>query len=286
MRTLSLTHSLLLVFVVGTSAHAEKSARFTYQPPVNGQHVRQEVTTHTRLNTTFTQSNQLISSEPKNRISAQVREVDILEADPAKTVKVRVFYAKATQKNSGKLLLGRTVPQPVSGKTYLVSRVNDELVITYTDGSQPPADELVIVASNMQSVGKTNPLATFLNGRSVEVGEQLTLPAELAADLLGSSMVKDAESVTLKLLRLQRLGNAAVGVFQTRIMGETDEFGQRKFDCQGDISVAVATCRSLRVEMEADLSMTEERGPEVATFEVTNEGQVEIEMAAYYEDAE
>jgi hypothetical protein len=288
MRNLPVFNILLLAGAVSSTAHAAKSATFTYQQPVNGQHVRQEVTTHTRLQTTFTQSNQLISSETKNRKTEQVREVDIIEADSTKTAKVRVTYTKAMQRNGGKLSLGRAEPQPVANKTYSVSRVQeaDELVITYPDGTKPPADELVIVASNMQSVGKTNPLAQFLNGRTVQVGEQLTMPPDLAADLLGSSMVQNADSVTLKLLRLQRIGNQTVGVFQTTILGALNEAGQREFDCQGNISVAVGTCRTLRIEMEADVSMTEERGPSVATFEVTNEGQVEIEMAAYYEEIE
>lgn len=135
----------------------------------------------------------------------------------------------------------------------------------------------------MQSVGKTNPFAEFLNGRTVSVGEQLTLPAELATELLSDSMARHAESVTMRLLRLESINGQAAALFETHIVGKTNEQSQPSFDCHGEVAIGIATCRTLRVAMQVNVSLTEERGPSMATFEVTNEGTVQIEMAANYE---
>jgi hypothetical protein len=283
---LNMTRWLLLALFCFPAVSEAKSVTFTFVRPVNGQQVEQRVQTHSRLQTTFTQSQQLISSDTKNRKTEQIRKVLVIEGRPERTAQVQVSYESATDRDAGKLL-SRPQPQPVAGKRYLVSRdVADktaELIITYTDGTQPPADELAIVDANMQAVGKTNPIAQFLNGKKVEIGEQLSLPAELAAELLSPALANEAERVDLRLLRLAAIDHHAAAVFATQIVGRMNEQDQPSFDCHGEITIAVATCRTLGIDMKAKVSLTEERGPAIAPFEVNNVGEVAIQMSATYE---
>ena len=76
--------------------------------------------------------------------------------------------------------------QPVQGKTYICKRElgeNGELVVTDEAGNRPPTDEYEIVAQQMQMVGRPNPLAQFLAGRTIAVGEKVELPSAVASQV-------------------------------------------------------------------------------------------------------
>lgn len=266
-----------------TTIATAESVTFTFQQPQNGQRIHQEVDSRTKVQTTFEQSNQLISSESKNSLLQQVREILILEADPSKTVRVQVTYTRAVRKNRGKLL-DRPKPQPVAGKTYLVQRIGDVLQVTYPDVTQPSAEEVLIVQANMRAVGRTNPLAKFLDGRTIQIGQRLQLPHNLAADMLGGSdALKTAETVFLTLSRTKRINGQRAAVFKAEILGPYTDDGIRSIQSEGEIIVAIATCRTLRAQMDAKVALVEERGPKGATFTVSNVGKVHLKIEARYE---
>ena len=261
---------------------AAQTATFRHIAPVTGQRTQQRLRLNTNVVTSFQQSGQVISNESKNYVTTQVRDLVVLELADGRAVRASVTYTAADRRDQSGLLR-RAKPQPVAGKTYHVARPNEdaELVITYPDGSKPSPDELAIVDANMQAVGKSNPLVTFLSGKSVSVGERLVMPRELAADLLGATVAQEADNVVLTLTRLRQLDGQAVAEFATQ-MSATDEQGAATFAAEGQLLVAIASCRTLQLNMNAQIAATEERGPEGFTFQVKNEGSLGVEMASTY----
>ena len=196
-----MSRSLLLMaaFSVTWTEIAAAAITFTSQSPTRGHRIHQTVDVRTKANVVFEQSQQVIFDENRDERNRQQRDVEVLETGPDPPTLARVTYAKATTKELNQLG-HRATPQPVAGKTYLVARVDGELQVTYPDGRQPPRDEWAIVAANMRSLGKPNPLAQFLNGRTVQIGEQLTLPPHIAKELLGESVrFQEADRITLRL---------------------------------------------------------------------------------------
>ena len=120
--------------------------------------------------------------------NTQRRAVTTTEVLSGRTQAVLVRYPEATKQ----MLVGADasqpaadgkapetsppVPQPVQGKAYRCRREpgdNGKLIVTDADGLIPPLDEFEIVAQGMEMVGRANPLAEFLAGRSVAVGQTL-----------------------------------------------------------------------------------------------------------------
>lgn len=259
-----------------------QSASFQHVGSTNGQVIRQAVSTRSTLNTVYEQSNQLISSSSKDTSIVQQRTVAVIEADSAKTPTVQVTYEKATERKKNKLL-ARAEQQSVSGKSYVVKRIDDELVVTYPNGQEPPREELAIVKVNMQSVGRPNPLATWLDGRTVNINEPLTLPAPIAEQLLGSWLGDSALHVELKMVKLHTYEGQPAATFEIQMSGSHED-GRQPMVSSGQVTVGVANCRTLQLKMKADVDLTEQRGPEGAQFTVANNGEIQIQMKAAYAD--
>ena len=268
-----------------SKAPAVQSATFTRMPSTEGQRIEQSTRSKSNLQTTYQQSGQVISSDSKNETTRQRRLVTVLETQAQSgAIAVQVTYQSATKKTRAGFL-ARPKPQPVAGKSYIVERVGDELAVTYPDGSPPPPAELGIVKVTMQSVGKPNPLANFLDGRTVRLNEVLTLPKEVGDELLGAWLGKDALPVTIKMVKVQNLttatGSEPAATFEIQMSCRNAD-GEPTVSSSGQIIVGILNCRTLNLKMAANVDLTEQRGPDSASFTVVNVGNVEMEMSASY----
>ena len=283
-----MVHPARITFFVAASlllqsACLSQQATFTHIPTSTGQVINQVVKTRSQLQNMYEQSGQLISSSNKDERIHQERVVTVLESSDHATPTVSVTYAKASKKDSGGLF-ARSVPQPVLGKSYIVRRINDELVVTYPDEGTPPRDELGIVKVNMQSVGRPNPLASWLNGRTIAVGENLTLPQPVARQLLGEWLADSVLRVNLKLVKLHPFQNQEAATFDIDLGGQQSD-GRQPISSSGQVTVGVSNCWTMQLKMQADVDLTEQRGPAGAQFTVANNGTIDITMRAEYAGA-
>ncbi len=273
-----------LLPLASPTAAVEKAVTFVFQPVINGQQITQQVSIRTNATRTFEQSEQIISSSDYHILNDQIRHITVLHADPKDSARIRVKYARANVK-VGKGLSAKRQPQPVAEKSYIVTRVDGKLQVTDLRGNTPPEEELEIVRSNMQWVGQPNPLAQFLNGRTVMLGESLQLPRHLAADLFGAANgLGEIDRVTLTLRRIRRVRGRECGVFDAVLIGESPAGDTPNVRIRGDIAVEIATCRSMDIKMDATLDAKEQRGPAGATFTVSNRGKVRIAIEVTYND--
>ena len=190
----------------------------------------------------------------------QRRLVTTTEIDGGATVAALVRYPEATQhvlaaQDATELrkLTAPADPQPVQGKAYRCRRNGEKLEITDADGNIPPFDEFKIVSQNMDALGRPNPLADFLGGHTVHVGDKLSLPHEVAERLLGlGDDLGQVSRFELVLTDVKTVGGAECGVFSASIDAASTNASQMRMQVDGSVVIQAGTCRAI----EADL-----RGP-------------------------
>ena len=155
------------------------------------------------------------------------------------TVAVMERYVEAAKevangKSDGQLGEAALTPQVVAGKTYRCRRDGDALLITDADGKIPPLAEYEIVAQNMETLGRPNPLAEFLVGRTVAVGERLALPNEVAEKLLGlGGEMGQVTRFELTLQEIKSIDGATCAAFQASIEAASNDSSQLRLAVDG-----------------------------------------------------
>ena len=270
---------MVIYGVTVRQANANEGCRFAHQPPKIGEQITQWVKIASDLQATILQDKQIVSSENRRVQSEQFREITILEIAKGNSTKIKLTYAKAQSVDTSDPRKPRIEPQPVANKSYLVSRPGEQLVVTDLAGRAPPPEELTIVKANMQSIGKSNPLAAFLRNRTVRIGESLVLPRELAADLLnGANKTGQLQQVVLKLRNLHNVEGDLCAEFEMTIQGGPGAVGVQK----GMIVIEANTCRSRSFVLDNTLASAEQRGPVGNTFTVSHRGKVRVAVRASY----
>jgi hypothetical protein len=177
----------------------------------------------------------------------------------------------------------------VQGKTYICRRTsgeNGELVVTDESGNRPPTDEYEIVAQQMQMVGRQNPLAQFLSGRTIAVGEKIELPNSVASQIfnLGDKFGK-VSRFTLTLQKVQVEGGVTCAVFQANVEAVANAATQMRLEVEGPLAVDVATCRAQKISLVGPIGMSETRGSYSTAYQVIGTGKLQMSIASTYRDA-
>jgi hypothetical protein len=287
-------------FEQASRAPVPPSMKFGRYSPRVGDQVEQAVWLQMRLSTSLRQGNQLVTKDHTVMRNEQHRVVTAIDVDGNRTSAVNVHYLKATSQvahgskgpqngTASAQLDSVPVPQPVEGKTYRCRRAdgdNPALIVTDADGKTPPSAEYEIVAENMETVGRTNPLADFLANRPVAVGETLELPLEAADRLfnLGERFgaVKRFE-LTLRDTRV--IEGVMCAVFTASIEAASNDSSQMRLQVEGPLVVQIDTCRAVRAELSGPLALSESRGTYSTAHQVIGTGNLTVRVASMYSAA-
>jgi hypothetical protein len=182
------------------------------------------------------------------------------------------------------------VPQPVQGKTYICRREpgeKGELVVTDLKGERPPSDEYEIVSQQMQMVGRPNPLAEFLAGRTVSVGEKLEVPIDVAKQIFnwGDSLGK-VTKFTLTLQKVQTEKDVSSAVFLASVEAASSDSTQMRLEIEGPLVVEPATCRVRQVSLMGPIGMSESRGTYSTAYQMIGTGRLNMSIASTYRDVQ
>src|SRR5262245_39186239 len=190
------------VFTRTQMASGSQTVEFGRQGPRVGDHVEQKIALEMRLATSLRQDNKVLEKNETTMRNTQRRSVTTTEVLDGRTQAVLVRYPEATKQmimgpdaskpaadaKTAEAKNSEPVPQPVQGKAYRCRREPGDygkLTVVNGEGLIPPLEEYTIVAQSMEMVGRPNPLAEFLAGRKVAVGETLPLPKDVADRLFG-----------------------------------------------------------------------------------------------------
>jgi hypothetical protein len=274
----------------GAAVAGARSVRFDRRAPQVGDQLEQSLSIGLKLDTMVRQANEVLEQSKTALRRHQRRVVTTTHITDGMTDAVKVRYLEAGKQmaaGTGTGKLGEAVisPQPVQGKTYRCRRDGEALLIADADGKIPPLDEYEIVALNMESLGRPNPLAAFLAGRTVAVGERLALPNDVAEKLLGiGGELGTVTRFELTLADIQTIDGKTCALFQANIEAASSDSSQMRLAVDGPLVIQADTCRAVQAAFTGPIGMSETRGSLTATYQLTGTGNMSVEIASKYDD--
>ncbi len=271
--------AVLSAFCCGASAADQ--AQFNYRVPQVGQYGVHDVKYELALDVSLRQAEQVITSDKQQLVRNQTRQITVLKVAGDRVTQIRVHYPKARATITRGKESGNGQTQPIEGKSYVVERSENNLVITSEDGSEVPEEQRSLVAASMESVGRPNPLGKFLHGKTVAVGQSLVLPNELAVDLLGLRETGgEAQKVELTLRAVRQEPDRRVADFAMLVVLKPD--ATTAMDIKGDLQLDVATCQVVAANFVGPVAIQETYGPKGHTFQMRSDGTMNVAMKSHY----
>jgi hypothetical protein len=268
----------------------QQTVQFLRRSPRTGDEIEQNVSLEMRLTTSVRQGNELVEKDRLAIKSYQRRAVTTTEVAASRTTAVEVRYVEATKHIAASTAPnGSPIAQPVHGKTYRCRReAGDAGTLTITDaaGNTPPTEELEIVAENMATVGRPNPLMDFLAGRTVAVGETLTLPQEVAEQVFNlGERFGEVNRFDLRLEKLASQNGLRCASFQATVEAASNDSSQMRMQVAGPLIVEIATCRAVKLALNGPIAMSETRGSYSNVQQLIATGQLKMSIDSIYRDA-
>lgn len=232
---------------------AQQKYLFTERPLAVGDKTSQEVRFGVKIRTTAMLDGQSVASN-RNMERRQQRQLELLPRNEPNVPRARVGFSQSEQIRSHATGIETRQPEPIAGKSYLIARAGDTLIVTNEAGEPVSDAESQMVGASMEAFGRPNPLAAFLNGRRIAVGEKLSLPSEVYNELFKSwTDMMEIEKFDLTLDQLEAVEGRQCGAFHAVIQGKSKENGQPMV-VQGRMLIELATCRTAALEMSGAMS--------------------------------
>ena len=264
---------------------ADEQCVFHHRPFASGELSNQTVRCDLNLEMAIRQGDKTIDSSSQEVRREQQRQIKIVEIGPKAPTKAIVTYKTSAVSVKQADAAPMKSSQPVSGKSYQVTRTGNELSITTLDGKAPPANELSLLKANLDAFGLPNPIATFFDGRTMHVGESVDLPIDLAKELLGfQDGVGNISSLKMKLTKLLNTKQGKLAVFDTKLVAKQNKDGV-SITLQGQLAIEIDSCRTAVVNLSGPVSVDEVRGPKNGQFEVKSQGELKVAVRATYQNA-
>jgi hypothetical protein len=269
---------------------APQTVRFDRREPQVGDQLEQSLAVALELDTMVRQGNEVLEQSKTLLRRHQRRVVTTTHVADGMTVAVLARYAEAAKQvaagtSGGKLGDASLTPQPVQGKTYRCRRDGEALLITDANGHVPPLDEYEIVALNMDTLGRPNPLAEFLAGRTLTVGERLALPLDVAEKLLGlGGEMGKVTRFELTLTDVTQIDGATCAKFHASIEAASSNSSQMRLAVEGPLAIQADTCRAVQAAFTGPIGMSETRGSLTATCQLSGTGNMTVKIASTYDD--
>ncbi len=270
--------------IIPAAAAAAENVTFHKSPAQPGDISRQTIDCDLDLEMSIQQGGQIVQSQRQGVLRQQVRELKVLAANARAATRAEVRYDRSSVALRTADATAQTSSQAVTGKTYLIARQADKLSVTYPDGRTPPADELELVTSNMETFGLPNPIAVYFDGKQMTVGQTIQLPAKLARELLGfSETVGNISEFQLQLVETRRLDSGdRAAVFAIALTADQPDETSVSMRLKGQLVMEIDTCRTAAVHLEGPISASETHGPDAGQFQVRSEGQIRVAVEASY----
>jgi len=272
----------------------EQTVRLGRRVPRVGDRVKQSISLEMRLTTSLRQANELIERSQTMMHNQQRRIVTTTQVDRGHTTAVTVRYLQATKQidplsRDESAKVSPPAAQAVQGKTYHCRRDGGEdgkLIVLDAQGQIPPVAEFEIVAQNMEMVGRVNPLAGFLAGRSIAVGETIQLPKGVADRVFNlGERYGEVTQFDLTLQRATSEDGLACAEFLARVEAASNDSSQMRLQVEGPLVVEVDSCRVLRTDFSGPIGMSEMRGSYSTAHQLIGTGQLKMSIASTYHDA-
>lgn len=284
---------------------AAQSVTFGQQLLHVGDQSEQSVSVEMRMKLIMRRENELLGSHQSTVRTSQHRVVTTTAIEGDRAMSVAVRYPEATKQivaaeaptapaadgtpTADAVAQYQPVAQPVQGKTYLCRREpgdNGKLIVTDEAGNTPPKEELEIVAPQMETVGRPNPLVQFLAGRTVTVGQQLDVPRELASRIFNlGDKFGEITRFTLTLKSVRHDAGINYADFVASVDATSNDASQMRLEVEGPLTVQVDSCRATDIHLVGPIGLSETRGSYSTACQVIGTGHVQLNIASAFHEA-
>ena len=283
MFSIRLMVSFILVCLVGSSheLYAQSnvdSVTFSKISTKPGEQLDQTLTVESDLKIRKRQAQAILEEEQRKSGRHQHRLVTVRTIENE-----RVTEADAHFLASEESYQANKANDPVVGKTYRCKIEDDKLTILTDSGEIPPIAEYRVVARAMETLGKPNPLASYLVGKQVSVGETLNLPSKIAQEAFGlDKKLGQVEKFTLKLQSIESTGENSFANFNARIEATGSGSTQMRLFLDGKVSIHVASSRIVYANLSGPIGMLESRGSYGNNYLVDGTGKMHLQISSKY----
>lgn len=266
------------------------AVRFARQPPEVGDQVEQTIAVDVRMTIAERHGMDVVGQTQSAARSSQRRVVTTSDVAGGVATGVKLRYVTATRQTgrgdgATEAELAPPEAQPTSGKVYTCHCAGDALLVTDARGDIPPLGEYELVAQHMELLGRPNPLADFLAGQTVRVGQRVSLPSEVAERLLGiGDRLGTVKRFDLTLTGTATEDGAACAVFQADVEAASSDSSQMCLQVGGPMVIQTDSCRPVRIELSGPIGMSETRGSYSTKYYLIGTGHMAVNLQSVYHD--
>ena len=277
---------LLTGFVTESWAQtAAQEAVFRKRPTQVLDQVHQTVRCELDAERAIRQHNQLVDSSKQTLDRKQDRTLTILAIENGRPTRAKLDYRVAVTNVRDSRQQSVEATQPVAGHVYLLAKLNDKLVITDEQGQPITEEENKILQEQLQNFGKPNPLAEFLDGQRIRVGQAIQVPEEVAHQLLGmAGRSAKTDKLALTLVAVRQNAGQPVAVFETLLKTNGEETAM-SLVMKGELIIETDTCRTRSIRLLGPVAISETKGPTIGRYMVNTTGTLKVAMKSKFDRA-
>ena len=270
---------LILAGILTAGFASGEEITFVKRPTQVNDTSRQTLRGILKAERTIRQQRQIVDTSKQQLLRNQTRTLTVLDIGPdgiPRTARLR--YAESASRIQSENRHNVEVTQPVAGNTYLVSRQGEELSFRDEAGQPVTKEEQDVLKVHMDAFGKPNPLANFLNGKRLQIGQSIEVPKEVARELLGlTGNEGKTDKLTLRLDRVQPIQGVPCAVFGT-ILRSTNPETSMTLIMKGQLTIEVNSCRTRSIALQGPIAISETKGPTQGQFIVSTNGTLDLEV--------
>ncbi|MCA9232169.1 MAG: hypothetical protein KDA57_16090 [Planctomycetales bacterium] len=253
---------------------------FSQQAARVGDRAKQDVSINLDMRTTVIQSGQVAHQDETAVRRQQQRIIEVVEVAEGRVRRAQVSFPHARSQSPENQDPSQFENQPVQGKSYLVERQGERLLVTDLQGAIPPQKEYEIVVASVSTLGLPNPLAQFLLQQEIHVGDRFEVPQHLAEQIMGfGDQLGQVQRFALELESLQQIDGQTCALFAATIEIRGDRGSPLEVDIQGQVAIQTATCRTIEARLTGPLQM---RASE-PSYQLSASGGLQVAIRSHYE---
>lgn len=266
-----------------TSTNSAPAVTFSQQPARVGDRAAQTVGVELVINTSITQAGQQAHSGKNTMKRRQQRFVEVLEVVDGRVRRAHVSYPLSRLTTSENDEFGDETAQPVEKKSYFVTRAGEQLLVTETEGAIPSQAEFEIVVTGLQNLGRPNPLIKYLLGKTMHVGDRITLPREIAEQLMGfGGEFGRVEKFELQLKSLKDIEGQPCAIFAATIEAVGGVANPIRIHAFGEVAIQTETCRTVSAEISGPLTLSVAEHTPQGSFQYKAQGTMRLAVKSMY----
>jgi hypothetical protein len=266
---------------------AARQVTFERRAPCAGDRANQMLTVEIAVHNHIRRGQQKVGETDTSMIQRVERLITTDEVQNDRTVGAQIRYVVSERVMKADAEDEAVIQDPIAGKAYLCRRDGERLTVTDEAGHLPTLAEFKIVADSMESLGKPNPLAEFLAGRTIGVGETFTLPDEVAQQFalrMGDGIDND-ERFDLTLARIEDVDGRQCAEFQTLLEASETGSRQMKMQLEGTMTIELDSCRMVKADLSGPIGLAETAMSMGEPYHITGTGRMSFEIVSSYSDA-